>query len=315
MLTWLSTTAWKEGLQAQVDGGFAVYLGSFHDLGQNPRKLDMITPDKFRFFLDSGAYSAWSKGTDIDLDEYCAFIKHNIELIEAYACLDVIPGKPGRAASPAEKIAGAEATWKNFLYMRDEGLDPLPVFHYGEPWKYLDRMLEYGCGYIGIGGLVGVPSRDRRAWLDDLFLRLCDKDGYPTVKTHGFGMTALVLMFRYPWHSVDSTYWIKTTANGGVFLPQLVDGEFVFDQVPAVITVSATNPKASQDQKHGDSLPPAHRKILDQWLSFCGKSYAECKDNYFHRAVVNVTFFREVSRVKMNRPFQPYAVRQQGLLS
>jgi len=151
-------------------------------------------------------------------------------------------------------------------------------------------------------------------WLDDLFLRICDEQGRPKVKTHGFGMTALVLMFRYPWHSVDSTTWIKITSTGGVYLPQMVDDQFVFDQTPSVITVSASNPKASQDQKHGDSLPPAHRAILDRWLAFCGKTYAECKENYFHRAVVNVTFFREVSKVKAARPFQPHGARQQGLL-
>lgn len=314
MLAWLSTTAWKEGLRAQVDGGHAVYLGSFHDLGRNPGKLDMITPNEFRFFLDSGAYSAWSKNSAIDLDEYCAFIKANIEKIEAYACLDVIPGAPGRIATAAERETAAEATWRNFLYMQREGLQPLPVFHYGEPWRFLDRMLAHGCDYIGIGGLVSVPSKERRAWLDDLFLRICDAEGFPKVKTHGFGMTALVLMFRYPWHSVDSTTWIKITANGAVYLPQLVDGEFVFDQTPSVIVVSANNPKANQDQKHGDSLPPAHRAILDRWLAYCGKTYEECKDNYFHRAVVNVTFFREVSKAKMNKPFKPYTVRQQGLL-
>ena len=27
----------------------------------------MLTPDQFRFFLDSGAYSAWTRGTKIDL--------------------------------------------------------------------------------------------------------------------------------------------------------------------------------------------------------------------------------------------------------
>ena len=40
----------------------------------------MITPDDFVFFLDSGAYSAWTRGTAIDIDEYCAFIKANMPL-------------------------------------------------------------------------------------------------------------------------------------------------------------------------------------------------------------------------------------------
>jgi hypothetical protein len=274
----------------------------------------MINPDDFRFFLDSGAYSAWTKGTVIDLDEYCAFIRANIDRIEAYACLDVIPGKIGRPATEQERNEAAEQTWLNYLYMEREGLKPLPVFHYGEDWRFLTRMLQHGCDYIGIGGLVAVPGGPRRYWLDMLFSRLCKSNGMPIVKTHGFGMTSVPLIFRYPWHSVDSTTWIKITANGAIYLPQFVKGKFVFDQNPTIITVSSSNPKANEDAKHGDSLAPAYRAILDQWLAFCGKTYQQCKDSYFHRATVNVCFFREVSAAKALRPFQPNAARQKGFL-
>ena len=168
----------------------------------------MISPDQFTFFLDSGAYSAWSRGTQIDLDEYIAFIKANIEVIEVYACLDCIPGVPGKNASNQERNEAAELTWKNYLYMKSEGLDPLPVYHYGEDAEFLERMLAYGCPYIGIGGLVGIPSDKRRLWLDRVFTRITDDKGMPIVKTHGFGMTSVPLIFRYPWYSVDSTTWI-----------------------------------------------------------------------------------------------------------
>ena len=42
----------------------------------------MITPEQFIFFLDSGAFAAWTKGAVIDIDEYCAFIKANIEHLQ-----------------------------------------------------------------------------------------------------------------------------------------------------------------------------------------------------------------------------------------
>ena len=42
------------------------------------------------FFLDSGAYSAMSRGVTIDLSEYCSFIKQYREKIDPYASLDVI---------------------------------------------------------------------------------------------------------------------------------------------------------------------------------------------------------------------------------
>ncbi len=273
----------------------------------------MIKPSDFIFFLDSGAFSAWSRGTKIDIDEYVAFIKANIDLIEVYACLDAIPGAPGRTATVSERIEAAETTWRNYLYMVNEGLDPLPVFHYGEDFKYLERMLDHGCSYIGIGGLVGIPALNRRHWLDRVFTRITDDDGMPIIKTHGFGMTSVPLIFRYPWYSVDSTAWIKITATGAVYLPALVDGKFVFDQIPALISVSHRNPKKTDDGKHANSLSPSMRAVLDRWLAECGKTYAQVAESYYHRATCNVLFFKKVSEAKAIHPFEKKAVRRTGL--
>lgn len=270
----------------------------------------MITPDQFRFFLDSGAYSAWTKETEIDIDEYCAFIKANIEHIDVYASLDVIPGKPNQIATNAEREAAAEQSWANYLYMVREGLDPLPVYHYGEDVKHLERMLAHGCGYIGVGGLVGVPSEQRRMFLDRVFDRITDASGKPFVKTHGFGMTSIPLIFRYPWYSVDSTTWIKMTANGCIMLPAVIGGEFVFDRVPQTITVSLRNDKQKQDGKSAATLAPAMRAVLDRWLEVCGQTYKEVSEDYYHRAICNVTFFRKVSELKADRPYQRSAARR-----
>lgn len=275
----------------------------------------MISPDQFRFFLDSGAYSAWSRGSVIDLDEYCAFIRANIEHIDVYACLDSIPGKPGRAATEAEREAAAELTWRNYLYMVGEGLDPLPVYHYGEHPRHLDRMLKHGCQYIGIGGLVGVAGPQRVLWMDRLFKRITDAEGRPIVKTHGFGMTSVPLIFRYPWYSVDSTTWIKITANGAVMLPAMVNGEFVFDRAPTIISVSLRNPKQDEGGKAANSLSPSMRVLLDRWLKECGKTYEEVCSHYFHRAVVNVTFFKRVSESAAVRVFKPDTIRRQAIFS
>lgn len=274
----------------------------------------MIEPSEFRFFLDSGAYSAWSRGTEIDLDEYCAFIKANIEHIEVYASLDVIPGKPGEHASQQARETAAEQSWENYLYMLNEGLKPLPVYHYGEPDRFLTRMLDYGCDYIGIGGLVAVTSKMRRHWLDRVFTALTDAKGMPIIKTHGFGMTAIPLVFRYPWYSIDSTTWIKITANGAVYLPQMRRGEFVFDDIPEIVSVSTSNPKQGEDGKHYNSMGPAMREHLHRWLAECGKTIDEVSSHYYHRAVCNVSFFKRVSEVRATHPFNNRLARQSSIL-
>lgn len=307
MHTWLATGPGDRFFQAMIEGRHPCWLGAFPI---QDRFLAMIDPKEFRFFLDSGAYSAWSRGTVIDLDEYCAFIRHNIELIEVYASLDVIPGVPGQNATEKQRDEAAEQSWKNYLYMQREGLDPLPVYHYGENPRYLERMLEYGCPYIGIGGLVGIPGERRRVWLDRVFDRLTNDEGKPIVQTHGFGMTSIPLIFRYPWYSVDSTTWIKVTAMGGVYLPAVVNGEFVFDQVPEVVSVSSSNPRQRQGGKGANTMVPSTRAVLDKWLALCGQSYDDvCKD-YYHRAVCNVAFFKRVSEAKAERPYQKGAVKR-----
>lgn len=264
----------------------------------------MLELHQFRFFVDSGAYSAWTQGNAVDLDEYCAFIKANIDQIEVYAALDCIPGVQGKVASAKERDEAAEITWQNYLYMLKEGLDPIPVYHFGEDLRHLDRMLDFGCQYIGIGGLVGVPSDQRRIWLDRVFTRITTDEGKPIVKTHGFGMTSIPLIFRYPWFSVDSTTWIKMASHGSIYLPAIVDGQFVFDRPPSVVSVSDRSPKQKKTGRHSNTLPPAMRLVLDRWLCECEKTYTEVSSNYFHRAVCNVMFFKKVSEAKLGAAFQ-----------
>lgn len=269
----------------------------------------------FRFFLDSGAYSAWSRGIEIDLDEYREFIRANADQLDIYASLDVIPGKPGRAATQNERNEAAERSWANYLNMTADGLSPLPVYHYGEDPRFLERMLAHGCSYIGIGGLVGVNSTNRREWLDVVFARITDDGGWPIVKTHGFGMTSIPLMFRYPWYSVDSTSWIKATAAGGIYLPQRRDGKFVFDDSPTTISISDKSPTAERaDGKHAKNMTPAMRALLDEWLVTCGKTYEQVATDYFHRASCNVLFFKMVSELVAGRPFDKKKPRMRGLL-
>lgn len=141
-------------------------------------------------FLDSGAFSAFTKGEVIDIDDYINFIKRNEKWITTYAGLDVIGDSKG--------------TRENVEYMESKGLHPLPTFHHGSDYAELERMVKK-YDYIALGGLVpismNVPLMKKH--LDKCF-RIIGKD----VKVHGFGVNGYWAWLRYPFYSVDATSWL-----------------------------------------------------------------------------------------------------------
>jgi len=210
--------------------------------------------NKVDLFLDSGAFSAWSQGVNIDIQQYITFIKAHEDVLTVYVNLDVI-GDP-------------EGTWRNQMIMERAGLRPLPVFHYKEDLKWLKRYLKRGYDYIAIGGLVTSDRRSMFWFLDDLFSNyLCDSSGLPIIKTHAFGLTGLGLMLRYPWYSVDSTSWVVTGRMGSIYVPRFWGGKYIYDKDSWKITVSARSPGMLGDADHIDNMrhkrPRVHQQILD----------------------------------------------------
>lgn len=207
--------------------------------------------NKVNLFLDSGAFSAYTQGIEIDIYSYIDFIKKNKKYIETYANLDAI-GDPAK-------------TLKNQRIMEKAGLRPLPCFHYGEPVKYLHTYLkEYD--YIALGGMVPISTKNLKPWLDDLFSNhLCDQKGNPKAKIHGFGMTALSLMLRYPWYSVDSTSWVVAGRMGGILIPKKTNGKYDYTKNPHKVTVSAKSPANKKKEAHFSTCSPAQQKIFREY--------------------------------------------------
>lgn len=220
---------------------------------------------RVELFLDSGAYSAWSQGKEINIDDYISFIKENEQVIDVYANLDV--------------IGNAQATWANQIYMENAGLHPLPVFHYGEDEKWLQRILSRKYEYISLGGMVPISTKDLFQWLDHIWLDyLVDKDGYPIVKVHGFGLTSLRLMLRYPWYSVDSTSWVVTGRMGSIYIPRQKGGKWIYDEDSWKVAVSNRSPNTKEAGKHLTTMSPLEKKILLQYIE--EKGYKLGKSEY-----------------------------------
>jgi len=214
-------------------------------------------------FLDSGAFSAWTRGIEIDIQKYIEFIKQNQDVITVYANLDVI-SKNRFSLGTKES---AEKTLRNQKIMEEAGLSPLPVFHIGEPFEYLEYYVNH-YDYIGLGGMVGKSKQTLSPWLDVVFGRyICDERGYPKVKVHGFGLTSVSLMVEYPWYSVDSVAWKKEAFLGEVRVPYLRQGKWIYDEGCWSICVTQRRKK---EKYHIANLPLLKRKVVLKYFEEMG---------------------------------------------
>lgn len=219
---------------------------------------------KISIFLDSGAFSSFTKNIEIKIEDYILFIKEHIDLIDNYSVLDV--------------INDAETTLKNQLIMEQHGLNPTPCFHYSDDLKYLTM---YTSKYerISIGGMVPISTGDLLPWLDNIFQNyICDKNGFPKVKVHGFGITVMELMFKYPWYSVDSSSWALTGAFGSIYLPKLKNGVFDYTLIPVKIKISDRAPQDISEGVHFQTMSPAEQKYVIDYVE--SKGYKLGKSSY-----------------------------------
>ncbi len=218
---------------------------------------------KVSLFLDSGAYSAWAKGVKVVLQDYINFIKENEKYIEVYANLD--------------DLTSPEKTWENQKEMERQGLHPLPVYHSGEPMKYLYKAMEYE--YFGLGGVALAEAKTRSKLYDLVFGIICPKENkyFPKNKIHGFGMTALEFIIKYPFYSVDSTSWVLTSRFGSVYVPKLRDGKYNYSLDPWKVVVSNRSPSQSDAWRHISTFTPYERTKIKEYFSLKGFVLGESK--------------------------------------
>ncbi len=199
-------------------------LFSYIDKGklQFDKLKDFIKPGKL--FIDSGAFSAWTKGAKINVKEYIRWLNERAEDIHLCGQVDVIPGDRVFGATPKQVREAAQATWDNYLFMRKRLKNPsalLYTYHVGEPIEFLKRALEWKdengkyIPYIALGGMVGKPAKIRDVFLENCF-RIIRESSNPNIKVHAFGMTDFELLEKYPIYSADSTSWIMVGAMGNV---------------------------------------------------------------------------------------------------
>lgn len=230
--------------------------------------------------LDSGAFSAWTRQVPIDLDQYISFCKTHPK-VDYYVNLDVIPGSPTEQATHTEQlIEGAAAQgWKNFCKMiRHLPIEKvIPVYHFQESMKWLDKILESGAPYIGIGFGRAKTTRLRAGWLKQIRKHLTGSNGKCIRAVHGFAVTGFDLMKCFPWYSVDSISWTLHGGLGQIYVPQIVAGRFDYSADPTIFKVSDTSPERNFNY-HVLVSSPLVRSRIDQYLSTCEMSYGRSEE-------------------------------------
>lgn len=245
-------------------------LESYHYVHKQS-SVEKIRRDGVRIFLDSGAFSAFMLGSEIDLDAYIYYIKTNADILEQYSVLDGI-GDP-------------QKTFDNQTYMERNGVRPIPCFHYGEDERWLRHYIK-NYDYISLGGMVPVSKPQLKQWLDRIWHDyLTDEEGRARVRVHGFGLTKLDLMWRYPWHSVDSTSWQQAGSNGLLILP--TDAR--------KFPVSHDSPSRRNPGQHFDTVSEPEQWAVWNLVTDRGFDFCRCQETYLARWTFNLASLDEIN--------------------
>lgn len=272
---------------------------------------------RIELMLDSGAFSAWNRGLSIDVQDYIKYIKEHEELFFSYVTLDVLPEGAERRRTPEAIEKSACESDINHQTMKDAGLSPIPVFHQGENFRWLENMLKNGEKYIGISTRKDLTYKQTMKWLDQVWSILSDDKGNPLVYTHGFGVTAINLLTRYPWYTVDSTTWSLTPAYGQILVPRLVGarwseqdcewlgGEWDYTHHPIRITTSyiQQGSESLQRKQFGNQKPMIQEHVRRFLQEEVGVSITEVRNTADARRRAVLIYYMKFMESKLKVKF------------
>jgi len=243
---------------------------------------------KGNLFIDSGAFSAHTRGAEVDVDAYIEFLNLIDSQIHICAQVDKIPGVFREPKTPQQLNEAPELSWDNYLYMRERLTSPdklLPIFHQGEDYKWLINILETKFDgkhipYIGISPANDQVVKEKEKFIDKCF-KIIKKSSNPNVQTHAFGMTSLHILERYPFTSADSTSWIMNGANGSIMTKY------------GSVTVSSSRLHAPD---HIRKMPKDAQQEIQKYVESHGYSMERLADDYKQRVIFNVQFLQNWAR-------------------
>ena len=152
------------------------------------------------FIVDSGAFSSWSIGKNINRTELLKFYRaiQEVRPDTVFINLDKIPGSKGNKPTKQQSEEACKISLENYNYLKKYIKNLLPVFHEDDDFSYLEIMKQE-TDYIAISPANDSHTKKRIQWLDKVYSNL--KANYKTHSLAGVGET---LLKRYPFYSGDS---------------------------------------------------------------------------------------------------------------
>ncbi len=244
-----------------------------------------------RFMVDSGAFTAWTLGKEVKIDDYIDFLNKHKDVIDInrVTSLDVIKwGEKGSIKTSQDYEEGVKAGYENWLYLKKKGWNTIPVFHQGENFVWLEKYLNE-AHIVGISQNKDLPYRDVDRWYYEVFYTI-KKIGKLNIKTHAFGMTSPEMLRKYPFDSADSATWALTSAMGTILTPY---GRYYVSE------------EKQFDSNHIENLNPAMRKPVLEYIESFGFNYDTIKkkeNGYKFRNLINIEYFLKLEEELTKNP-------------
>lgn len=175
-------------------------LVSYFYLKGNAHKLTKTYRNMIKdLYLDSGAYSVFTKRSKISLSEYARYLKRYSHHYTATFNLD-------------DKFDNPEHNKRNLRYLQtfvgERNRWPIPVVHDPEdPFGEFEDYVNQGYDYVAIGS----TSKKTEEVLDKA------KSKYPKVKIHLFGSMDRNILHKYRPYSADSATWGHAAGFGSIY--------------------------------------------------------------------------------------------------
>lgn len=243
-----------------------------------------------KIMIDSGAYSLYQKykkeGKSLPdselkkyVDDYIDFLNEYGEEFFVFVGVDSVPNPLDVDQTFAQK------TWDNYLYMYNK-LRPeirnklMPVFHFGEDFKWLDNMLEFihpdghHVEYVGLAISLEDNKKVRIEWAQKC-MSMIKKSSNPDVKTHAFGVGVKNVLEHINVTSTDATSWVMRASYGMI----AIDDRAYF--------VSSVR-KDMMDGSHYSEYNPAYKEAVEKEIERRGFTVEQVASDAKYRARFNI---------------------------